>query len=223
MTCMLNRFSRMQLCVTSWTVAQPGFSVHEILWARILEWVAISFSRGSSLTQGSNLSLLYLLHWQAGSLPHLNGNPRQRQSLKKMQRNWSCFLSWSYFLFIPFLLYFSLPFPLSFPNSIPNCFFSFPGFWFPLGGYNLISPVWTCFCVLSPSVWLFATSRTASRQAPLSWGFSRQECWSGLPCSPPGYLPNPWIKLTSPALQVNSLLAEPSRKSSLLNLRLNKS
>ena len=168
MTCMLNRFSRMQLCVTPWTVAQPGFSVHEILWARILEWVAISFSRGSSLTQGSNLSLLYLLHWQAGSLPHLNGNPRQRQSLKKMQRNWSCFLSWSYFLFIPFLLYFSLPFPLSFPNSIPNCFFSFPGFWFPLGGYNLISPVWTCFCVLSPSVWLFATSRAASRQAPLS-------------------------------------------------------
>ena len=26
----------------------PGFSVHEILQARILEWVAISFSRGSS-------------------------------------------------------------------------------------------------------------------------------------------------------------------------------
>ena len=26
----------------------PGSSVHEILWARILEWVAISFSRGSS-------------------------------------------------------------------------------------------------------------------------------------------------------------------------------
>ena len=27
----------------------PGSSVHGILWARILEWVAISFSRGSSL------------------------------------------------------------------------------------------------------------------------------------------------------------------------------
>ena len=26
----------------------PGFSVHGILQARILEWVAISFSRGSS-------------------------------------------------------------------------------------------------------------------------------------------------------------------------------
>ena len=27
----------------------PGFSVHEIFQARILEWVAISFSRGSFL------------------------------------------------------------------------------------------------------------------------------------------------------------------------------
>ena len=33
---------------TSWTVARPpGFSVHGILQARILEWVAIPFSRGS--------------------------------------------------------------------------------------------------------------------------------------------------------------------------------
>ena len=28
--------------------------------------------------------------------------------------------------------------------------------------------------------------------------FSRQEYWSGLPCSPPGDLPNPGIKRTSP-------------------------
>ena len=47
----------------------PGFSVHEIIPIRILECIAISFSRGSSPTQGSNLSLLRLLHWQAGCLP----------------------------------------------------------------------------------------------------------------------------------------------------------
>ena len=50
---------------------------------------------------------------------------------------------------------------------------------------------------------LFATLWTAARQAPLSMGFSRQECWSGLPCPPPGDLPNPGIKpvsLSSPAL-----------------------
>ena len=33
---------------TPWTVAQPGSSVHGVLQARILEWVAISSSRGSS-------------------------------------------------------------------------------------------------------------------------------------------------------------------------------
>ena len=44
----------------------PGFSDHGISQARILEWVAISFSRGSFPTQGSNLCLL---HWQASSLP----------------------------------------------------------------------------------------------------------------------------------------------------------
>ena len=37
----------------------PVFSVHEILQARILEWVAIPFSRGSLLTQELNLCLLH--------------------------------------------------------------------------------------------------------------------------------------------------------------------
>ena len=40
----------------------PGSSVHGILQARILEWMAISFSRGIFPTQGSNLHLLHLLH-----------------------------------------------------------------------------------------------------------------------------------------------------------------
>ena len=37
-------------------------------------------------------------------------------------------------------------------------------------------------------------------------GFSRQAYCSGLPFLPPGDLPNPGIKPTSPALQVNSLV-----------------
>ena len=36
----------------------PGSSVHGILQARILEWVAMPFSRGIFPTQGSNLCLL---------------------------------------------------------------------------------------------------------------------------------------------------------------------
>ena len=47
----------------------PGSSVHGICQARILEWVAMPSSRGIFLTQGSNPHVLYLLHWQAGSLP----------------------------------------------------------------------------------------------------------------------------------------------------------
>ena len=46
-----------------------GSSVHGILQARILEWVAIFLLQGIFLTQGSNPHLLCLLHWQAGSLP----------------------------------------------------------------------------------------------------------------------------------------------------------
>ena len=56
------------------------------------------------------------------------------------------------------------------------------------------------------------TPWTAAHQAPLSMGFSRQEDWNGLPYPPPGYLPNPGIKLRSPALQVDSLPAEPPEK-----------
>ena len=51
--------------------SSSGSSVHGSLQARILEWVAISPSRGLSLdqTQGSNSNLLCLLHWQLDSLP----------------------------------------------------------------------------------------------------------------------------------------------------------
>ena len=67
-----------------------------------------------------------------------------------------------------------------------------------------------------------ATPWTAARQAPLSMGFSGQEDWSGLPCFPPGDLPNPGIKPGSPASQEDSLLTElqvkPRKLSSLLKI-----
>ena len=53
-----------QLCLTLWDpmdCSPPGTSVHGISQVRILEWVAISFSRGTFLTQGSNPCLLHLL------------------------------------------------------------------------------------------------------------------------------------------------------------------
>ena len=57
-------------------------------------------------------------------------------------------------------------------------------------------------------VQLFGTPWIVARQDPLSTGFSRQEYWSGLPCPPPGDLPDPGIELVSPvapALQADSL------------------
>ena len=54
----------------------------------------------------------------------------------------------------------------------------------------------SCFTCVQP----FVTLWTVACQAPLSLGFSRQEYWSGLPCPPPGDLPNPGIEPASPAL-----------------------
>ena len=53
---------------------------------------------------------------------------------------------------------------------------------------------------------------TVAHQAPPSMGFSRQECWSGLPFPSPGDLLYPGIEPRSPALQADALTSEPSRR-----------
>ena len=77
-----------------------------------------------------------------------------------------------------------------------------------------------CACyvasVVSNCLW------TVAHQVPVSWGFSRQEYWSGLPFPPPGDLPDSRIESGSPALQVDSLPAElkdinPVRSDQLLS------
>ena len=69
-----------------------------------------------------------------------------------------------------------------------------------------------CICLVVSS---FATPWTVAFQDPLSMGFSRQEHWSGLPFPSPGDLPDPGIKPSSPALQVDSLLSEPPGKAQI--------
>ena len=52
-------------------------------------------------------------------------------------------------------------------------------------------------------VQLFATLRSVACKFLLSMIFYKQEYWNGLPCPPPGYVPDPGIEptpLTSPAL-----------------------
>ena len=89
--------------------------------------------------------------------------------------------------------------------------------------------VCVCVCVLSPisHVRLFATLQTVSCQAPLLMEFSRQEYWSGLPCPPPGDLPDPGVEpesLTSPAWQAGSLpLVPPGKPGSPVSFMANPS
>ena len=73
--------SHVRLFATPWTIAcqaplgEVEFPVHGILQARILKWVATS-SRGIFLTQGSNLNLSHLLHYQVDFLPLMpHGKP----------------------------------------------------------------------------------------------------------------------------------------------------
>ena len=61
-------------------------------------------------------------------------------------------------------------------------------------------------------VQLCETPWTVAHRAPLSVGFSRQEYWSGLACSPPGDLPDQGIEPWCPALPAGSLPSEPPGK-----------
>ena len=62
----------LQSCLTlrdTMNCSPPGSPVHGILQARILEWVAMPFSRGSSWSRDPNyISYVCLVHWHAVSL-----------------------------------------------------------------------------------------------------------------------------------------------------------
>ncbi|CAN0491905.1 unnamed protein product [Rangifer tarandus platyrhynchus] len=72
-----------------------------------------------------------------------------------------------------------------------------------LGPHHSFSVAYVRACVLSRFGCVRLCDPMDCSQPPLSMGFSRQEYWSGLPCPPPGDLPNPGIEpasLMSPAL-----------------------
>ena len=65
--CVLSHFRCVQPC-DPMDCSPPGSSIHEILQARIPEWVAMPSSRGSSQPRDGT-RVFCLLHWQLGSLP----------------------------------------------------------------------------------------------------------------------------------------------------------
>ena len=99
-TIVVESLSRVQLLCDSTNCSLPGSSVHGIFQTRILEKVAISFSRGSSQgsntgsSQGSNpvspamqMDSLPLSHWEAPWLILLN-NKKKNNPNKNGQRIW---------------------------------------------------------------------------------------------------------------------------------------
>ena len=77
---------------------------------------------------------------------------------------------------------------------------------------------WALTIVCVSHVWLFVTLQTVAPQALLSMGFPRQEFWRGLQFPSPWNLPNPEIKLRSPALQADSLPSDPSGSRLSINI-----
>ena len=77
------------------------------------------------------------------------------------------------------------------------------GLWGSHAGFSTL-PLCSAVLIHFSRVRLFATPLTVARQALLSMGISRQEYWSGLPCPPPGDLPNLGIK---PVTLMSSALA----------------
>ena len=92
--------SHVWLFAMLWTVAHnpmdyslPGSSVHEILQTRILEWVAIPFSRGSSQprdwTQVSHIPGGFFTVWAHGSPRTLKWVAYPFSSKSSRPRNWT--------------------------------------------------------------------------------------------------------------------------------------
>ena len=162
-----------QSCLTlcdSMACSLPGFSVHGIFQASILEWVTISFSRRSSRPRD----------WTQVS--HIVGRCFTVWATRDVQ-NYAHEMECKIYLLL--LSCFRHVWLCATPDGSP------PGSLLP--GILLARTLeWVATSFSNAWKWkgkvkslsrlrLFATPWTAAHQAPLSMGFSRQEYWSGVP------------------------------------------
>ena len=177
--------SHVQLSYDHMDCSPSGISVHGIFPARILQWVAISSSRGSSQPrgriQGSCVSwtgrqiLYHWTIWKAQVVLDLGSNTSC--AIYNMSLNKELKPSFPWF---PYCILYSVSAPS--PVLLLR--------WIPVAGKRQGPPIerkWSR-SVVSDSLWPHGI---VARQAPLSMGFSRQEYWSGLPFLPPGDIPEP--------------------------------
>ena len=78
--------------------------------------------------------------------------------------------------------------------------------------FNKLHNRWNVKVLVTELCLILGTPWTIACQAPLSMGFSRQEYWSELQCPPPGDLLEPGMESRSLALQADSLLSKPPKK-----------
>ena len=81
-----------------------------------------------------------------------------------------------------------------------------------------------CVCVYVQLCLTLRDPTNCACQAPLSMGFSRQEYRSGLPCPPPGDLPDPGIELVSPVSPASAgrlFITEPPGKPCWCHTKVN--
>ena len=219
----------------------PGSSVHGILQARILEWVAIPFSRGSSQPRDRT--------WVACIAGRFFTGWATREVSKPLKHFSSLSHVWlgaeGVTLYIAVILLCAweedLPTPPSWPllgiaNHPSSLNLSCVGFCNILlcsGNSSIVSDPHLIYligssvqitigiyahyaCDLShfSCIWLFATLGTVAHQGFLSMGSSRQEYWNRLPFPSSRDRPNPEIEPASlsPALRVGSLPLVPPEK-----------
>ena len=188
---------------------QPGSSVHRIFQARILEWVAISFSRGSSRPRNRTrvsliagrrfttwatreaLMKLFPCGFEPGTFCMLGKRDNDYATeTTQMKVTQSCLILWD-------------PMDCRLPgSSVHGILWARILEWvaFPFSRGSSQSRDWP---QVSRIVGRFFTS-WATREA--------QEYWSGKPIPSPVDLPDPGIELRSTALQADSLLTELFRK-----------
>ena len=83
--------------------------------------------------------------------------------------------------------------------------------------YPLLSSILHVLCLVAQSCPTLCNSTDCGLPGSSVHGSSRQEYYSGLPCPSPGDLPNPGMEPRYPALQADSLPAEPPEKPSILH------
>ena len=177
----------------------PGSSIHGIFQARILEWVAISFFRRFSWprdwTWVSCIVGRHFTIWASREVRAWGGHG-WNQACKNKWLNHPPLLLLNVWAMSSGVL---APWP-SGNNSEGMQLWSGllvageEGQW---RGQDLlyINMPYACMPSHFSHAWLSMTLWTVAHQAPLSMGFSRQEYWSGVPCPPPGDLPDPVSKL----------------------------